>query len=67
VVITLVLYAAWTLADPLRLVKVSPSCLIIIGLMIPLTLFGGLFLALLSGLILERCRSEWFTVERARV
>jgi hypothetical protein len=67
VVITLVLYAAWVLADPLRLVKVSPSCLIIVGLMIPLTLFGGLFLALLSGLILERCRSEWFKAERARV
>jgi MFS superfamily sulfate permease-like transporter len=66
-VITLVLYAAWVLADPLRLMKVSPSCWVIIGLMVPLTLFGGLLLALLSGLTLERCRSQWFKAEKARV
>ena len=59
VIITLVLYASWVLADPPKLLKISPSCWVIIGLMVPLALFGGLFLALLAGIMLERCRSWW--------
>jgi hypothetical protein len=59
VIITLVLYASWVLADPSKLLKISPSCWVIIGLMVPLALFGGLFLALVAGIMLERCRSWW--------
>jgi hypothetical protein len=64
VIITLVLYASWVLADPPKLLKISPSCWVIIGLMVPLALFGGLFLALLAGIMLERCRSWWSTSRR---
>ena len=65
VVAALVLYAAWVLADPKKIVKVRPSCLIIIGLMVPLALYGGLFLALLAGIILEFSRSKY--VEPVRI
>ena len=59
VIVTLVLYASWILAEPSKLLKISPFCWVIIGLMIPLALFGGLFFALLAGIMLERCRSWW--------
>jgi MFS superfamily sulfate permease-like transporter len=66
VVAALILYAAWVLADPLKLAKVRPSCLIIIGTMVPLALFGDLFLALLAGIVTEYCRSKFFEWSKSR-
>lgn len=59
VLVTLVVYAAWVLADPRALVKVRPSCQVVIALMIPFVWFGGLFAALLAGLIIEKVRVRW--------
>ena len=56
---TLVLFAAWVLADPLKLLKVRSSCQLIIVLMVPLTLWGGLFLALVAGILLELARAKY--------
>ena len=60
VVVALVLYAAWVLADPIKLSKLRPSCLCIILFMVPVTLFSGLLAALVVGLLLE-----WFRVKRS--
>ena len=60
VIATLVLFAAWVLADPSKLLKVRPSCQVIIALMVPLALVGGLFLALIVGTLLEHARSKYF-------
>jgi hypothetical protein len=60
VTVTLVLFAAWVLADPLKFLQVRPSCQMIIVLMIPLTLFGGLFLALIGGTLLEHIRAKYY-------
>ena len=59
VIATLVLFAAWVLADPLKLLKVRPSCQGIIALMVPLALAGGLFFALIVGTLLEHARSKY--------
>ena len=58
VILTLVVYAAWVLADPIKILKVRRSCQVIIVLMVPLTLWGGLLFALIGGIILERLRSK---------
>ena len=60
VVVTLMLYAAWVLADPKSLLKIRPSCRAVIVLMIPFVWFGGLFVALLVGLAAEKLRTRWF-------
>jgi len=60
VIATLVLFAAWVLADPLRLLKIRLSCQVIIALMVPLALVGGLFFALIVGMLLEQARSKYF-------
>jgi hypothetical protein len=60
VIATLVLFAAWVLADPLKLLKVRLSCQVIIALMVPLALVGGLFFALIVGMLLEHARSKYF-------
>ncbi len=65
VIVTLVVYAAWVLADPLKLLKLRPSCQAIIALMVPLTLWGGLLFALISGVILERLRSRLLEPQEA--
>jgi len=60
VVVTLVLYAAWVLADPIKLSQLRPSCLCIILLMVPVTLISGLVTALAVGLMLE-----WLRLKRS--
>lgn len=65
VVATLMLYAAWVLADPMRLLKVKSSCQFIILLMVPLTLSVGLVAALVVGITLEWGRSKWLEPQGA--
>jgi Sulfate permease and related transporters (MFS superfamily) len=60
VVVTLVLYAAWVLADPIKLSQLRPNCLCIILLMVPVTLISGLLTALAVGLMLE-----WLRLKRS--
>jgi SulP family sulfate permease len=58
VIVTLVLYAAWVLADPPKILSVKPSCQCIILIMVPISLSAGLVAALLSGVALEWALSK---------
>ena len=56
VVTPLVVYAAWVLADPPSLLRLKPTCLLIIFAMVPVALLFGLMPALLAGVLAEHGR-----------
>lgn len=56
VVTPLVVYAAWVLADPPTLLRLRPTCLLIIVAMVPVALLFGLMPALLAGVLAEHVR-----------
>lgn len=58
VVTPLVMYGAWVLADPPALIKLKPSCRVIIAAMVPITLLYGLMPALLFGVLAEHLRMK---------
>jgi len=49
----LVLFASWHLAEPAKILKVRPSCQLIIAAMTIVALWGGLLTALVVGVALE--------------
>jgi len=53
VVAVLVLFASWHLAEPAKILKVRPSCQLIIAAMTIVALWGGLLTALVVGVALE--------------
>lgn len=53
VIVTLVIFAAWHLAEPARILKVKPSCKLIIAGMTLIALVSGLMTALVAGVVLE--------------
>lgn len=57
----LLVYAAWVLADPLKIAQVRPVCQVIIVLMIGATLLAGPLIALIAGIAIELARSRWFS------
>jgi len=56
----LVVYAAWVLADPLKIVSVRPVCQAIIAFIVGVTLIAGPLIALVVGIVLELARARWF-------
>jgi len=53
VILVLLLFASWHLADPIQIVRVKPSCKLIIAGMVMVGLTAGLMTALVVGVILE--------------
>lgn len=60
VLATLVLFAAWVLADPKSLWNARPSCQVLILMMVPVGMVFGLLVALVLGVIAERIRFRVF-------
>lgn len=56
----LVVYAAWVLADPFKIVSVRPACQAIIAFIVGVTLTAGPLIALVAGIVLELARARWF-------
>lgn len=56
VLATLLIYAAWVLADPMRIAKTRLSCQILIVAMVPVAIVFGLMTALVFGVLAERMR-----------
>jgi MFS superfamily sulfate permease-like transporter len=59
VVAVLVLFASWHLAEPTKILKVRPSCQLIIAAMTVVALWGGLMTALVVGVALEWSLSKY--------
>ena len=55
---TLILFAAWTLASPAKLVHLKLHCKVIIVAMVPIALWSGFMTALLAGIAMEMGRSK---------
>lgn len=60
VILTLVVFAAWHLAEPPRILKVKPSCKLIIAGMTLIALVSGLMTALAAGVVLEWSISRYY-------
>lgn len=60
VLATLVIFAAWVLADPKSIWNARPSCQALIVLMVPVGMFFGLLAALILGVVAERIRFRIF-------
>ena len=56
----LLVYAAWVLADPLKVVKVRSACQVIIIFMVGVTFLVGPLFALIGGVAMELARARWF-------
>ena len=56
----LLVYAAWVLAEPLKVVNVRPACQVIIVFMVGVTFLVGPLFALIAGVAMELARARWF-------
>ena len=56
----LLVYAAWVLADPLKIAGIRPVCGLVIVCIMGLTLFAGPLIGLVAGIVIELSRSLWF-------
>jgi len=56
----LLVYAAWVLADPLKIAGIRPVCGLVIVCIMGLTLFAGPLIGLVAGIVIELSRSRWF-------
>ena len=56
----LLVYAAWVLADPLKVANVRSACQVIIVFMVGATLLAGPLITLIAGIAIELARSRWF-------
>lgn len=57
VMVMLVLYAAWQIADPKTMMTLKPSCYLVIGCMVVVSVFWGLFPAIVAGWLAEVLRT----------
>ena len=57
VMVMLVLYAAWQIADPKTMMTLKPSCYLVIGCMVVISVFWGLFPAIVAGWLAEVLRT----------
>jgi len=64
VLVTLVIYAAWVLADPSAIMKAKPSCQILIFLMVPVAMAFGLVASLVFGVLAEKLRIRLLQINR---
>jgi MFS superfamily sulfate permease-like transporter len=56
VLVALVVFAAWVLADPIAISKTRPSCQLLIICMVPVSLVYGLMVGLIFGILAEHLR-----------
>ncbi|MDB2618648.1 putative sulfate/molybdate transporter [Litoricolaceae bacterium] len=56
----LLVYAAWALADPVKIANVRSPCQVIIVFMVGATLLAGPLIALIAGIAIELARARWF-------
>lgn len=61
----LLVYAAWVLADPLKIAGIRPVCGLVIVCIMGLTLFAGPLIGLVAGIVIELSRSRWFPYSNA--
>lgn len=61
----LLVYAAWVLADPLKIAVIGPVCGLVIVCIMGLTLFAGPLIGLVAGIVIELSRSRWFPYSNA--
>ena len=57
VMVMLVLYAAWQIADPKTMMTLKLSCYLVIGCMVVVSVFWGLFPAIVAGWLAEVLRT----------